>query len=89
MKKTCPSDFYFIGFPFFGNYCVFTRLFDFVCHVEVHEPSEAQQATTIVTPLEVLAVARFVRLRVARCAAFMPNWAIFEVLLQVKICLRV
>ena len=62
MKKTCPSDFYLIGFPFFGNYCIFTHLFNFVCHVDVHEPLKAQQATAIVTSLEVLAVARFIRL---------------------------
>ena len=61
MKKTCPFDFYLIGFPFFENYCIFTHLFDFVCHVDVHEPY-AQQATAIVMPLEVLAVARFIRL---------------------------
>ena len=62
MKKTCPSDFYLIGFPFFENYCIFTHLLDFVYHVDVHEPLEAQQATAIVMPLEVLAVARFIRL---------------------------
>ena len=51
MKKTCPLDFYLIGFPFLGNYCIFTHLFDFVCHVGVHGPLEAQQ------------VARFIRLK--------------------------
>ena len=50
MKKTCPSDFYLIGFSFFGNYCIVTYLFDFVCHVEEHEPLKALQATAIVTP---------------------------------------
>ena len=59
MKKTCPSDFYLIGFPFFGNYCIFTHLFDFVCHVDAPELLKAQQATAIVTPLEVSAVAAF------------------------------
>ena len=63
MKKTCPSDFYFIGFLFLENCCSLTpHLFDFVCHVDVHEPSKAQQATAIVMSLEVLAVARFIRL---------------------------
>ena len=62
MKKTCPPDFYLIGFPFFRNYCIFTQLFDFVCHIDAHEPLRAQQATAIVTPLEILAVARFIRL---------------------------
>ena len=52
MKKTCPSDFYVIGVPFFGNYCIFTHFFDFVCHVDVHEPLKAQHATAIVTSLE-------------------------------------
>ena len=87
MKKTCPSDFYLIGFPFFKNDCIFTHLFDFVCHVDVHEPIKAQQATAMVTPLEVSAVARFIRFGVARCATFRPNWAIFEVLWRVKTCL--
>ena len=64
VKKTCPSDFYLIGFPFFGNYCIFTHVFDFVSRVDIglHELSKAQQASAIVTPLEVLAVARFIRL---------------------------
>ena len=62
MKKICPSDFYLIGFPFFGNYSIFTHLSDFVCHVDVPEPLKAQQATAIATPLEVLAVALFIRL---------------------------
>ena len=39
MKKTCPSDFYLMGLPFFGNYCTFAHLFDFVCHVDVHDLS--------------------------------------------------
>ena len=60
MKKTCPSDFYLIGITFFGNYCIFTHLFNFVCHVDMHEPLNAQQATAIVTPLEALAVAHFI-----------------------------
>ena len=55
MKKTCPSEFYFIGFSFFRNYCIFTHLFDFVCQVDVHEPLKAQQTTAIVKPLVVLA----------------------------------
>ena len=62
MKKTCPSDFYLIDFPFFENYCIFTHLYDFVCRIDVHEPLKAQQATAIVTPLEVLAEVRFIRL---------------------------
>ena len=62
MKKTCRSDFYLIGFSFFGNYCIFTHFFDFVCHVGVCGPLKAQQAIAIVKPLEVLAVARFIRL---------------------------
>ena len=62
MKKTCPSDFYLIGFPFFGNYCIFTHLFDFACHIDVLELLKTLQAAAIVTPLEVLAVARFIRL---------------------------
>ena len=62
MKKTCLSDFYLIGFPICGNYCSFSRLIDFVCHVDIHEPLEEQQAMAIVTQLEVLAVARFIRL---------------------------
>ena len=49
MKKTYPSDFYVIDFTFFGNYCLFAHLFDFVCHIDVHEPLKAQ-------------VARFIRL---------------------------
>ena len=39
-----------IGFPFFGNYCIFTHLFDCVCHFDLHEPLKAQQATTIMMP---------------------------------------
>ena len=31
MKKACPSDFYLIGFRFFGNCYIFTQFFDFVC----------------------------------------------------------
>ena len=56
MKKTCSSDFYLIGFPFFGNYCIFSHFFDFVCQADVHELLKAQQATAIVTPIEVLAL---------------------------------
>ena len=62
MKKTCLSDLHLIGFPFFLNYCIFTHLFDFVCHVDVHEPLKAQRAAAIVTPLDVLAAARLIRL---------------------------
>ena len=29
MRKTCPSDFYLIGFPFFENFCIFAHVFDF------------------------------------------------------------
>ena len=49
MKKTCPSDFYLINFPFFGNYCIFTHLFDFVCHVDVHEPCTTSNSDCDVT----------------------------------------
>ena len=42
------TDFYLIGFPFFENYCIFTHLFDFVCHVDGDEPLKAQQATATV-----------------------------------------
>ena len=55
IKKTCPSDFYLIGFPFFGDLLYFYSSFRFR-HVDVHEPLEAQQA--IVTPLEVFVVAQ-------------------------------
>ena len=61
VENICPSDFYLIGFPFFGN-CIFTHFFDFVGHVDIHEPLKAQQATAIVTPLEVFAAARFIHL---------------------------
>ena len=43
MKKTCPSDFYLVRFPFFRNYCIFTHLFDFVCMVDVDESLKAQK----------------------------------------------
>ena len=47
--------FYLIGFPFFGNYRIFTYVSDFVCRVDVHESLKALQATAIVTPLKVYA----------------------------------
>ena len=58
MKKACLSDFYLIGFPFLGIFCIFTHLFDLVCHVDVHEAFKAQQTAEIA--VEVLAVVRFI-----------------------------
>ena len=38
------------------NLLFFNHLFDFVCHVDVHESLKAQQAAAVVTPLEIIII---------------------------------
>ena len=71
--KDMPFDFYLISFPFFVNFCIFTHLFDFACHANIHELLKAQQATAIVTPLKVSAVAHFIRLIQKTRHQFLPR----------------